>query len=295
MTTIIAAAKIIIKKTMTSAIIIYLLLLVFLFLFQRRLQYMPMGKMWEIAAYNLEGFEEKRLTTSDKIKIYAWYKPAKKDEKIILYFHGNAGNMGDRAHKFSAFANRGFGVLAISYRGYYGSEGSPSEVGLMRDADAALQFLLEQDYQVENIILFGESLGSGVVVQMATKFNFAAVILESPYSSIAGVAQKKYWYAPVGLLLKDKFESIKFISKISKPVLIFHGTADKIVPYQEGKKLFDAANMPKKLITVEGAGHLNFSDEFLLEEMKKFLKKKGEWKMRGSIDLTRSNDNRKSE
>ena len=269
------AAKILIKKTVNSAIIIYLILLIFLFLFQRKLQYMPMGKMWEIASYNLEGFEEERLTTSDKIKIYAWYKPAKKGKKIILYFHGNAGNMGERAHKFSAFANQGFGVLAISYRGYYRSEGSPSEAGLMRDADAALQFLLQQNYQAENIILFGESLGSGVAVQMATKFNFAAIILESPYSSIAGVAQKKYWYAPVKLLLKDKFESIKFISKISEPVLIFHGTADKIVSYQEGKKLFDAANMPKKLITVEGAGHVDFTNEFLVEEMNNFLQKEG--------------------
>lgn len=259
------------RRLMFTAILTYLFFLSLLFVFQRKLQYFPMGNVSNIAAYNLTGFEEKILTTKDQIKILSWYKPAANNQKIILYFHGNAGNLGDRSHKFAAFADDGFGVLAITYRGYSGSAGKPSEAGLLLDADAALQFLLDQGYAEKNIILFGESLGSGVAMQLAAKHNFGAIILESPFSSIANVAQKTYWFVPVNLLLKDKFESIKFLPKISSPILIFHGTKDPVVPYSEGKKLFDAVTASKKLITIEGGGHLNFDEEFLLKEIEKFL------------------------
>jgi len=260
-----------------AVISIYLLTLVFLFFFQRNLQYLPSGKLGEISQYSLDGFEEKILTTKDSLKILAWLKkPAQKNQKIILYFHGNAGNLGDRANKFGVFAADGFGILAISYRGYLGSQGKPSESGLMLDADAALKFLFEQGFAAKDIILFGESLGSGVAVRLATKFDFAAVILESPYSSLVSVAQKKYWFAPVNLLLKDKFESIKFAPKILAPVLIVHGTADKVVFYEEGEKLFDAIKSRKQLVAVKNAAHLEFSNEFLLEKMRDFLVKKSE-------------------
>lgn len=259
-------------RVMLTAVLTYLFFLTLLFVFQRKLQYFPMGKVQAVSAYGLTGFSEEILTTKDETKILSWYRPAKNNEKIILYFHGNAGNLGDRSHKFAAFAADGFGVLAISYRGYSGSAGKPSETGLLLDADAALQFLLDQGYSEKNIILFGESLGSGVAVQLAAKHSFSAIILESPFSSIVGVAQKTYWFVPVNLLLKDKFESIKFLPKIYSPILIFHGTKDPIVLYSEGKRLFDAATAPKKLITIEGAGHLNFGEEFLLHEMEKFLR-----------------------
>ena len=256
---------------MFTAVLTYIFFLTVLFVFQRKLQYFPMGKVQHVSAYGLTGFSEKILTTKDEIKILSWYRPAQNNEKIILYFHGNAGNIGDRSHKFAALAANGFGVLAITYRGYFGSEGKPSEAGLLLDADAALQFLLDQGYSEKNIILFGESLGSGVAIQLAAKHNFGAIILESPFTSIAKVAQKTYWFVPVNLLLKDKFESIKFLPKISSPILIFHGTKDPIVPYSEGEKLFNAITAPKKLITIEGGGHLNFGEEFLLKEMGKFL------------------------
>ncbi|MES2961146.1 MAG: alpha/beta fold hydrolase [Pseudomonadota bacterium] len=258
-------------KFMIPVILFYLSLLIFLFIFQRSLQYMPSGKIQKISSYLLEGFVEKILTTSDGTRILAWYKPAEKGKKTILYFQGNAGNLGDRAHKFSVFAQDGFGVLGIVYHGYPGSEGKTSEAALIDDAKTALEFLSQQNIEKENIILFGESLGSGIAVQLAAKEKFAAVTLESPFSSAVSVAQKRYWFVPVSLLLKDKLESIKFASEITSPTLIFHGTADQIVDYSEGKKLFDAINAPKKLITVEGAKHLDFKEEFLLEEMKKFL------------------------
>ena len=255
------------KKLILAATLIYLTLLAVMFIFQRQIQYHPTGKIEK----TLEGFEEKILITSDNKKILAWYKPAPEKGKLIIYFHGNAGNLGDRAHKFLAFSKSGFGVLAISYRGYFGSEGKPSEAGLISDGEAAINFALSQNYNLNDIIFFGESLGSGVAVQLATRFNPYAVILESPYSSIASVGQKTYWFVPVSLLLRDKFESVKFAPKISAPVLIFHGTADRVVPYFEGQELFAAINSRKDFITVKDAGHLDFTDEFLIAEMKKFL------------------------
>jgi len=254
----------------TVFIITYLSLVALLFIYQRNLQYLPSGNITKAPA----GFEEKILTTQDNIKILSWFCAPKKGEKIIVYFHGNAGNLSDRIEKFETFTKSGFGVLAISYQGYSGSEGTPSEAGLINDGKAALTFLLDQGFLPKDLILFGESLGSGVAVQLAAKFDVAAVILESPYASIAGVAQKTYWFVPVNLILKDKFDSAKYAAKISSPVLVFHGSADNVVPFSEGKKLFELIIAPKKFIEVQGAGHLNFSAEFLVEQMKSFLKEK---------------------
>lgn len=260
------------KKMIFAIAFIYLILVITLFSFQRKLQYHPQGDATKIAYCSPPGFEKKYLTTTDGVKILAWYqKPKTPHNKIILYFHGNAGNFSEREHKFQSFVKNKLGVLAISYRGYPGSEGSPSELGLIKDADAALVFLLDQGYKPKDIIFYGESLGSGVAIQLAARINPAAVILESPFSSIANVAKKTYWFVPVNLILKDKFESIKYVSNITAPVLIIHGTADQVVPYSEGKKLFDAIISPKRFIAVEGAGHLKFEDKFLMEEMQKFF------------------------
>jgi uncharacterized protein len=260
------------RKLMLVLLTIYLTLVGFLFIFQRKLQYIPMGKLGNISEYNLDQFEEKILTTSDNTKILAWYKKPELGQKIIVHFHGNAGNLGDRSHKFDAFAKSGFGVLAITYRGYPGSTGKPSEKGFIEDGIAALHFLCEENgFEPKDLILFGESIGSGVATQLAANANFAAVILEAPFSSAASVAQKIYWFVPVKWMLKDKFESIKSAPQIISPTLIFHKTKDHVVPYSEGKKLFEAIQSPKKFVTVEGFGHVDFEDEFLVKEMKDFL------------------------
>lgn len=264
--------KLNLKKSMWAAIVIYLILLVSIYALQRKLQYHPSGEIAAPAAYSLVGFEVKNLTTKDNDRILAWYKKPDHHKKIIVYFHGNAGNMGGRADKFKIFASDGYGVLAISYSGYYGSSGKSSEQALINDGKAALDFLYSQGYKPQDIILFGESLGSGIAVQLAAQDKFFAVILEAPYSSIANVAQRTYWFVPVDLLLKDRFDSIKYAAKITSPTLIFHGTADHVVPYAEGQKLFAAIKSEKQFITVEGAGHLQFDNQFLLEKANDFLK-----------------------
>ncbi len=251
--------------------LIYLAFLCLIFVFQRNLQYFPIGKIYKISSYHLEGFGEETLVGADKTKILAWYKAPKKGEKIILLFHGNAGNLGYRRDKLAALAAENFGVLAVSYRGYSGSEGKPTEAGLIMDGEAAVQFLFDQGFNEKDIILYGESLGAAVAVQIGARNNFAAIILEAPFSSIAAIAQKIYWFIPVRLLLLDKFESEKFVPKISSPILIFHGTADSVVPYSEGQKLFGKIKSQKKFITSEGTGHLGFDDQFLAREVRKFV------------------------
>ncbi len=228
---------------------------------------MPMGVAEKIP----DGFSQETLTDEDGLNFLTWHHLAAKDGQIILYFHGNAGNIGDRSLKFSSFVDAGYGVFAVSYRGYFGSEGKPSEDGLIKNAKAALNHLNKIGYENSKIILFGESLGSGVAVQLAAlNSQFKAVVLESPFSSIISVGQSRYWFAPVSLLIKDRFDSISFAGKISSPVLIFHGANDEIVRIDEGKKLFEAIKSPKKFIEVQGAGHLGFPEEFLISEIKKF-------------------------
>lgn len=267
------------KKNLKKAVILlslfYFFIALLLFIFQKKLEYHPSGQIANPSSYSLAEFQEVYLVAKDGLRILSWYKAPKKttssSKKIIVYFHGNSGNLSQRSDKFKTFSDAGFGVMAISYRGFAGSEGDMSEGGIINDAKSAMEFLLANNYQEKNIILFGESLGTGVAVQMAALFNVYAVVLESPFSSITSVAQKKYWFAPISLILKDKFDSEKYADKILSPVLIFHGTDDLVVPYDEAEKLYRKIKSPKKFITIKGGGHLKFGNEFLLKEIVKFF------------------------
>jgi len=265
------------KKSIYALLVFYLTVLAFFFLFQRNIEYSPRGKVYEISNYDLPGFRKQSLIAADGAQILGWYNsPSSIGQKIILHFHGKGGNLADRAHKLRSFAQNGFGVLAITYRGFPGSsEEQPTENGFLLDANAALKFLFDLGYKPTDIIFFGESLGSGVALELASTLEKTAqpfaIILESPFSSVTSVAQKKYPFLPVSLILHDTFDSISFVKKVYAPILIFHGTSDNIVPYEEGQKLFAAINSQKKFITVQNAGHLNFGDDFLIIEMSKFF------------------------
>ena len=146
----------------------------------------------------------------------------------ILYFHGNAGEIGDRPLRFNYYHSRGFGVAYLSYRGYGGSSGSPSEAGLITDATAAYDWLIAKGVEPSRIAVLGESLGSGVAVQLAAKREVGAVALEAPYTSTVDVAANIYWWLPVHALMKDQFKSMDFISAVVAPLLIIHGDQDDL-------------------------------------------------------------------
>jgi fermentation-respiration switch protein FrsA (DUF1100 family) len=240
-----------------------------MYIFQRNFLYYPFGKILIIP----EDFQELELKTLDNTDIYAWYSPPQKGQKTILYFHGNAGNLAGRYDRLGKFATQ-YGVLAISYRGYAKSKGKPSQDGFFQDADSAFEFLKSKNISSKDIILFGESIGSAVAVNLASKDDFYALILEAPFSSILSIAQKTYWFLPISLILKDRFESDKVASKVTAPVLIMHATKDYIVPFEEGKKLYELFNSRKKFVTIDGNFHIALTGDYLMRQIAEFLPEK---------------------
>ena len=255
----------------------YGLLCGFMYLFQRNLVFYPNKNMQQPAAYGLNEFEEIILTAEDAVSFKIWYREPKNNAKTILYFHGNGGNLGGRSNKVKAFAeNSDYGLLFVSYRGYGGSGGRPSERGLYLDADAAMAFLAKQGLVPEDLIIYGESLGSAVAVELASKIqSCAGLILESPFTSAVAVGQKSYFYLPVSLLMKDRFDSISKINEFKGPMLVFHGNRDRVVPFKFGKQLYEAyLSNKKEFIEIDGVGHLGFDDVWLIEQIKEFLAEK---------------------
>jgi fermentation-respiration switch protein FrsA (DUF1100 family) len=200
--------------------------------------------------------ETLRLKTEDGESLVAWSIPPAADRPLILYFHGNAGGLDLRVERFRAMAKAGLGVLAIEYRGYANSTGSPSELGLKLDGEATYAAAIASGVKPERIVAFGESLGSGVAVSIAARHKVGALVLDSPYSSIADVAAAAYWFVPVRALLRDPFRNDSLIARVNAPILMVHGTKDPVVPIRFGERLFALANLPKAFWRVEGSGHL---------------------------------------
>lgn len=242
-----------------TALAAYLAVVGYLYAYQRRLIYHPDTAIDKPEHYGLEGFTEQFVDTPDHVRLQLWYRPAATGYPTVLYLHGNASNLGGRAGIYAALAQQGFGVLALSYRGYGKSGGEPTEAGLYTDARMAMAFLTEHEHiPLHRIILFGESLGTGVAVQMATEYATGALVLEAAYTSVAARAAEIYFYVPVNLLIHDKFYSLKKIGRIKAPLLLFHGELDQTIPIAHGKALFDAAPEPKQAIFFPYIGHNDF-------------------------------------
>jgi fermentation-respiration switch protein FrsA (DUF1100 family) len=207
------------------------------------------------------------VTASDGVKIQGWYFPPRDESMpVVLQFHGNAGNISHRLHKALPLARQGYGVLMAEYRGYGGNPGEVTEEGLYKDARAYIEFLKNK-----RVVLQGESLGTGVAVRMASEYDVAGLILESPYTSIGAVAQSIYRIVPVQLLLKDKFPSIDIIGKVKAPKLFIHGALDRTIPLGFGRKLFEAAPEPKTFILLKSAHHNDLYDHGAEQEVLRFL------------------------
>src|SRR6516164_6688574 len=197
-----------------------------------------------------------RLKTEDGESLVAWSIPPAPGRPLILYFRGNAGGLDLRVERFRAITKAGMGLLGIEYRGYASSTGSPSERGLKLDGEAAYAAAIASGVPPERIVPLGESLGSGVAVALAAQRKVGALVLDSPYSSVADVAAAAYWFVPVRALLRDPFRNDLLIGSVAAPTLMVHGTGDRVVPIRFGEKLFARANPPKEFWRVEGAIHL---------------------------------------
>lgn len=259
------------RLAMVVLVALYLLAALFMYVSQRNYQYFPSHQGLSAAAAGLTGVEDLKLETKDGEFLQAWYARALPGKATILYLHGNGGEISGRGERFAAYQAQGFGVLFVSYRGYGASSGSPSEEGLVNDARAAYDWLIAQGVRPDTIMLVGESLGSGVAVQLAAGRTVGAMALEAPFYSAADIAAMSYWWLPVRLLMKDKFDSFAYIGKVESQLLIIHGDQDGIIPLSEGQKLFAAANEPKQIVVVPGGTHGSiFSGDSWAREMQFF-------------------------
>lgn len=256
---------------------VYLLLAGLIILLQRKLMYHPVKTIAEPMAYGLAQMQEIFIRADDNTRLQVWHEPAKSGYPTILYFHGNAGHMGERAAKLCAFTGAGFGLLAVSYRGFGKSEGSPSEAGLYSDARATIDYALTQlDIPQNRLIYFGESLGSGVAVQMASERAPALLMLEAAYTSVETRSAEIYFFVMgARYLVRDKYDSLAKIKNVHAPLLMLHGAKDATIPLHHGQQLFAAACEPKNMVVYPNVYHADYSNDQILEPLLKETRKLG--------------------
>ena len=262
-----------------AAVGIYAAFVGTLFVLQRSMLYFPDSSVPSPAASLVPEMEVVATPTADGLRLRSWYRPAEGGQPTVVIFHGNAGNIGNRGFKARYFMKAGFGVMLASYRGYGGNEGKPTEDGLYADGRAAMDFLLKkQNIAPESVVLYGESLGSGVAVHMAMEAALerpvGALVLEAPFTSVADVAAKHYPYLPARWLVKDRFDSASKIMAIRTPLLVVHGEADGIVPAKFGHRLFDAAVEPKEGHWIAGGDHNGLYDYGAGEVVVEFVRRR---------------------
>ena len=234
---------------------LYGLLIAGTFLLQRRLIYFPDTQRITPASVNLPDVEERSLSTPDGETVLVWYGRAKPGHPTLLYFHGNAGSFEFRQERIRRYMARGLGMFVMTYRGYGGSTGSPSERANVADAILAYEALLKDGVAPEDVIVYGESLGTGVAVQLAARKPVGGLMLDAPYTSLVDVAQTIYPLLPSRWLMTDRYDTMKYIGSVKAPLLVLQGEMDEVVPISMGRAVFAAANEPKTLKTFPGAGH----------------------------------------
>jgi len=221
--------------------------------------------------------EDVWLTTQDNVRLNAWYLPSPGSGKALLWFHGNAENIGYGLGQVEFYARLAVNVLAVDYRGYGRSEGSPEEAGVYRDADAAYDYLVQvRHIRPQNIVVFGHSLGGAVAIDLASRRECGGLIVQSSFTSIRDMARRAFRIPLFEYIPKSKFNSLTKIQQVRAAILIVHGTRDETVPFSMGQRLFTAAPEPKFFFPVEGTGHndvIEIGGNQLLERFKSFLER----------------------
>lgn len=236
-----------------------------LVLIEDRFIYFPSRAITATPADMSLEFEDVYFETEDGLRLHGWWVPGPTNDVTLLWFHGNGGNLSDRVGILELLHNElGASVFMFDYRGYGRSEGKPSEQGLYADARAALEALRAHvGTEPRGVVVYGQSLGAAVAVELATARTTRAVVLEAPFTSVPDMARHHYWFLPVASLLRSNFDSEARIADIDAPLLIMHGDRDEIVPPDMAERLFAAAREPKELNVLDGAGH---NDAFLADD-----------------------------
>jgi uncharacterized protein len=250
------------KTAVIAGVALYLAGITALWALQRDFMYFPDGapRPAPSSYAMLGGVQEVSFTTADGLALAAWYAPAPPLQPTVVMFHGNGGSLRGERYRLKRFKDAQMGALLVAYRGYSGNAGAPNEQGLYADARAALDWLEQSGVASTSIVLYGISLGTGVATKMAAEREFAAVVLESPYTSTVDVAAWRFPFVPVAWLMEDRFESLARIGAITEPLLIMHGDSDTVIPQRFGRRLFEAANQPKEGFWPQGLGHNEIFD-----------------------------------
>ena len=258
-----------------TALVIYSVFVGALFLFQRNLMYYPGHHLPTPAESGVAEMAAVRVTTKDGLELTSWYAKATEIKPTIVFYQGNAGTIAERVFKVRGYLDAGYGVFLVGYRGYGGNPGKPMEQGLYADGRAALRFLENVGVSSAEWLFYGESLGSGVAVEMAhewaRRIPVSAVILEAPFTSMGDAAAEHYPFVPTRLLVRDRYASVDKIADIRAPLLIIHGEADRTVPKTLGKRLFDAASEPKQAHWIANGGHNNLYDFGITSLVEQFI------------------------
>jgi len=243
----------------TVIIGIYILFAGFLFIFQSHYVYYPEHTISaDPSNIGLE-FENVSLETEDRIKLSGWFIPIEGASGVILFCHGNGGNISHRLESIQIFHRLGLDVFIFDYRGYGRSEGKPSEIGTYRDAEAAWRYLVEERQVSPNrIIVFGRSLGGAVAAWLAHRHTPGALILESTFTSVPDIGARLYPYLPVKLLSRFKYNTVEYLDEVDCPVLIVHSREDEIMPFSHGQRLFERAAEPKEFLEISGSHNDGF-------------------------------------
>jgi uncharacterized protein len=227
---------------------------------QKQLLYFPDTRRATPQEVDLLDVSEREIVMADGTRVLTWWGAAKPGRPTLLYFHGNGGSFVTRSERIRKYMAHGYGMVMMTYRGFGGSVGVPSEKANVADALAIYDAVRASGIPASEIVIYGESLGTGVAVQVAAQRDVAAVILDAPYTSIVDLATLHYPYLPARWLMTDRYETLKFAGRVTAPVLIVHGEADDIIPVEMSRQVAAALKGPVKVATFPGAGH---SDHYL--------------------------------
>ena len=261
----------VLKWLAALALASYLVGLAVLFLVQRSFLFpIPQKTRTTPEAAGFPEAEEHFLTTADGEKVIVWHVPAKPGHAVVIYFPGNGDYLAGCVSRFRDITSDGTGLVALSYRGYAGSSGQPSEQGLLQDAAATYAFTAAR-YKADRIVIWGFSLGTGVAAALAADHPVGKLILEAPYTSIVDVAASLYPIVPVRWLMRDRFHSDERIARVSAPLLIMHGAQDPVIPITMGERLFALAHEPKQFVRFAEGGHDNLDTYGAIETARHFF------------------------
>ena len=257
-------------KILLSVFIVYFLITLIIYFYQRKLLYHPSENNY-LDENNLTHKIEK-ITIKSENDLIGWYYFKNKNYKTLLFFHGNAGKLDNRIYKLNEFSKLNLNYLIFAYRGFSGNKGKPTELGLYQDAQKAMEWLNSNGISNENVILYGESLGTAVAIEIGKNKTFGGIILESPFTSMEILAQKYYPYLPAKFILKDKYKSIDKLNMIKSPLHVMHGEKDKIVPFYMGEEIYKKYNGIKSKYFSNYDDHMMDFNKDLIQSVETFIK-----------------------